>query len=1025
MQFSLPASDLCLPKITPFVTFSPNPLKKTASLLILALVAFELVAAPSAHAQGGGLGGLFNTAQRALQNGDYAKAIGGFQNYLDAAKDSKEPAILNTLDGVYYGLGAAYFNSKQYKEAAEKMSELLKRFPNSRLVPEVQFFLAQALYFNGDHAKALEGFKLAEKTPRFREDSLLLQAEALRKTGKASEAAEPLGRLVEGGIRSGNSARGALQLAVLAADQQDAPKSVDLMTQLSGQLRFLPNVASFNEAVIIIGDALLNNKKQEEALAIYRLLQNKDSVLALQDRQIDQLARLVASRRRQAQTAPDRAGEALSDATRFEVLLSEIRKSREDFDKAPDTLPAVLLRLGKAYYDNGQKWESIAAYDELLLRYPQGPDSENALYALMVTFAEVGQFKKSQEMGDRFLADFPQSERLEEIRYLKGVTALEGEDPEKAVTLLTELLKANPETKYKEEVAYLIANARFDMGFYPEARADYEAFLKAFPESPLAAEVGYRMPLCLVFDGKYKEAVGEFDAFIAKNPESPFLTDALYRLMVCYFAAAVNDKSGKVYNQIIDQTRQFETRYPDAAQLGDVLALRGDAFAGLSELPGQKNHDNEAAEAYLTAFKAARNEESQNYSLFEAIKLWQKNSEWDKVNTTLNEFVRIQPDHPSAATAKYWIGRSLSRQRKDEEAKQFYATEIKAYMSQPRKDGVEMMINELVRLLAKRKRSAPLVAAAAAADPATAAASGSPAADSAVPTAPNEPAAAAAAPAPAPALSPEEELEALIGGEEVSGNRTATARLFLAKALLAQARNDPKLRDTYYDQLGSFEPAALSAYLLGQLAEHCLAKADAARITGDDVKRTEEIDRADALSKELLSSFPKSEFIELGYVAQGEVAYVRNNPQAAYQWFKEAIDVAGATARMREAVFGQAKTLLALNKFGEAKTLFEQVASTREWRGELTPESIFNLGEIEFRQGRFREAIANYQRVFAGYARYADVCGRAYLQAATAFDQLGLRKEAVGHLQELLRNEKIPQRHRDAAREKLKSWGAD
>lgn len=963
-----------------------------------------LVTAGPARAQGTGLGGLYNNAQRALQNGDYAKAIGGFQNYLDAAKDSNEPAILNTLDAVYYGLGAAYFNSKQYKEAADKMGEMLKRFPNSRLVPEVQFFLAQALYFNGDHAKALEGFKLAEKTARFREDSLLLQAEALRKTGKASEAAEPLGRLVEGGIRSGNSARGALQLAVLAAELQDPPKAIDLMTQLSGNLRFLPNVASFNQAVIVIGDALLNNQKQEEALAVYRLLQNKESVLALQDRQIDQLARLVASRRRQAQTAPDRAGEALSDATRFEMLLSEIRKSREDFDKAPDTLPAVLLRLGKAYYDNGQKWESITAYDELLLRYPQGADTETALYALMVAYAEVKQFKKSQEMGDKFLTDFPQSDRLEEIRYLKGVTALEGEDPEKAVSLLSDLLKANPETKYKEEVAYLIANARFDMGFYAEARADYEAFLKAFPQSSLSGEVAYRMPLCLVFDGKYKEAVGELNDFIVKNAESPFLTDARYRLMVCYFAAAVNDKTGKVYGQIIDLTRQFETQYPDSAQLGDVLALRGDAFAGLTELAGQKNHDNEAAEAYLAAFRTARNEESQNYSLFEAIKLWQKNSEWEKVNTTLTDFVKNQPDHPSAATAKYWIGRSLSRQRRDEEAKQFYATEIKAYMSQPRKDGVEMMINELVRLLAKRKKTVPPPAA--------------------VEGQSGEAAAVASAPAAA-AASPEQELEALIGGDEVAKNRTSTARFFLAKALLAQARNDPKLRDTYYDQLGGFEASELSAYLLGQMAEYFLTKADAARIVGDDIKRGEEIDRADAFSKELLASYPKSEFIELGYVAQGEVAYARDNHQAAYQWFKEAIDVAGATARMREAIFGQAKSLLALNKFGEAKSLFEQVASTREWRGELTPESIFNLGEIEFRQGRYREAIANYQRVFAGYAKYVDVCGRAYLQAATSFDQLGMRKEAVNHLQELLRNEKIPQRHRDAAREKLKSWGAD
>jgi hypothetical protein len=36
-----------------------------------------------------------------------------------------------------------------------------------------------------------------------------------------------------------------------------------------------------------------------------------------------------------------------------------------------------------------------------------------------------------------------------------------------------------------------------------------------------------------------------------------------------------------------------------------------------------------------------------------------------------------------------------------------------------------------------------------------------------------------------------------------------------------------------------------------------------------------------------------------------------------------------------------------------------------------------------------------------------------------------MRKEAENTLKELLRSEKIPQRHRDAAREKLKSWGLD
>jgi tetratricopeptide (TPR) repeat protein len=962
-----------------------------------------------AAAQKDGSIALYNNAMRFLQNGENDKAVDAFMQLLDLAKDSKDANAQSSLESVFYGLGAAHFNAKRYSEAAEKLGELLKRFPNSRLAPEVKFFIAQCFFFQDEFQKALDAFKVTETTPRYYEDSLLFQAECYRKLEKASEAAAPLERLAGDDVRSANSARATLQLAVLASAQSDSAKAVSLLTRLSRRLRLLPNVAAFNQAVILVGDALLQAGKAEESLATYRLLRDKKEVLELQSRQADQLQHLIASLRNRArQGTPDQATEILADAARREILLNEIKKSQEEYQKAPDTTPAILMRIGKAFYDGGKKWEAITAYDELLLRYPDVPERQDALFGLLVTYGEVKQYKQAQELADRFVTEFPQSERLEEVRYMKGVLALEGEDPEAAIRILTDLLAASPDTKYKQEVAYMIANAKFAMGQYPASRADYDAFLKSFPDSTLASEVAYRMTLCLVFDGKYEEAIKELNDFIVKNTDSPYLTDAKYRLMVCYFAAAVNDKSGKLYKQIITLTEQFEKEYPDSPQLGEVFALRGDSLAGLGDLAGQANQDDKAAEAYLQGFRVSDDFESQNYNLFEAIKLWQKHGDWVKIQTTLTEFVQAQPDHPSASTAKYWIGRALIKQRREPDAKQYYASEIKKFMTQPRRDAVEMMIRELTQLLGRKRRPAattpPAAQTAAAQTPAVATA---PAAE------------------PPPSMTPEEELEALIGGEDTMKNRTSTARLFLARAMLAQVRNDTRTRDTYYDQLSGFEPNELSAYLLGQMAEYSIDKAETARFKSDLEASKTQLDRAEAFCKELLSSYPKSDFLEFAYVNQGEIAYARKNWAAAHQWFKEAIDVAGAVTKQKEAVFGQAKTLLEMERYPEAKKLFEQVASTREWRGEATPDSLFHLGEIEFRQGRFKEAIAYYQRVYAAYAKYPIPMARAYLQSARAFDKIGMRKEAVNSLGEMLRNEKIPQNYRDEARQLLKDWGAD
>jgi tetratricopeptide (TPR) repeat protein len=116
--------------------------------------------------------------------------------------------------------------------------------------------------------------------------------------------------------------------------------------------------------------------------------------------------------------------------------------------------------------------------------------------------------------------------------------------------------------------------------------------------------------------------------------------------------------------------------------------------------------------------------------------------------------------------------------------------------------------------------------------------------------------------------------------------------------------------------------------------------------------------------------------------------------------------------------------LLESRRYPEARKLYEQVAATREWRGESTVQAIFYLGLIEERQNRLPEAIAHYQRVFVGYQKYVLWVGKAYLKAALCFDKLGKRKEAIAHLQEVLRNDKLGPEVKSEASGLLQQWGA-
>ena len=65
------------------------------------------------------------------------------------------------------------------------------------------------------------------------------------------------------------------------------------------------------------------------------------------------------------------------------------------------------------------------------------------------------------------------------------------------------------------------------------------------------------------------------------------------------------------------------------------------------------------------------------------------------------------------------------------------------------------------------------------------------------------------------------------------------------------------------------------------------------------------------------------------------------------------------------------------------------------------------MGETEARQAKWPEAIADYQRVFVAYQKFLPWAAKSYLRTADAFEKLGKRTEAIAHLKEMLRNDKL------------------
>lgn len=928
---------------------------------------------PPADTTAAALAKTFNQAITSFQAGDYAAAAASLEDVIAKAGPGSQ------LEPVYFTLGAAYFDLGQYSRAAETLKNFRQKYPNSPRVADATYSIAQANLLDKDYEDAAEEFAKLEENQKYRERALLYEGTAEKEFGREKEAIAALEKLVAPGISSSMGENGAMMLADLYAEEKEPDKAGALMTQIFERVDLVDNMVRLNAMAANLGDRLLNQQNDQQAIAAYRHIRSPAEVIKFQTERVTALERQVEENVAGMRANPANALDYVAANNLIQGELSKAKTLRDEAAKLPDFTPGLLLREGKAWYDWDKKWEAIVVFDRLLTRYPQAKEREPAMYSLLTAYADVNQVDSSRQLCEQYLQEFPKGPNADTVGYLLGATALRTNDAKGAETYFGRILEAQPDSIYREQMRFLLGNAKFAQGKYDEAIQEYQRYQKDFPSGQFTEESTYRAALALVFAGKYEQATGQLNQYLQSYTNGTFTSDAKYRLMVCEYAA-------QQYDKVIADAAAWQKQFPGDEMQGEVLSLLGDALEAEGKL-------DEAIPVYVESYKKATTDEVLNYSLFEAAKDMEKQGKWDDISKMFEEFVKQKPANPSVVAAMSWIGKALSHEGKTDEAKQFLVEQLRVYAGDPKREAVELLLQQLVTLCMKRPRP-PVIAVSSPAE--AAAASPAPSA-TAIPT--------------PPAYDAAGELEKQLGPLETNANATTKARIIYARAELATSRRQSAGHDQLIGEIATeFKPDDLSPLLLAQAGDYLLAR-------GSN-------DEATKFYTELKEYFPNSMYLDFAYVGLGEIAFEKKDYPMALNLFTEAADKI-AQSKEKEATIGEAKTLLELGRYDEARTLFEEVAGTREWRGESTAFAVYSLGEIEARQGHWPEAIAYYQRVFVLYQKYLPWVAKAYIGSAEGFEKLGKRPEAIGHLKEMLRDERLQSfPEAQEAKQMLEKWGA-
>ncbi len=934
---------------------------------------------------------LFKAGASAFQSGDYAGAAKSFEAVLSAGPTGE------ALETILFTLASTYFNQKNLPKAEEYYNRCLKEFPDGKNKTKALIAISQIQMQSGRKADAEQTLKKAsEGSGDLAARARLAQASMLADSGKPEEALLALRPMVAGGIKDDLTVQAAMAIVEIESKQGKLDEALKLLDQLQASSELIDNPLQLDILAVRIGDGLLAKGERQKALRMYAIVRPKQVVMDLQKKRIESLGETIADNTASLQKNPKSFMEINAINARLKDDQKQLQTVLDQFEKMPDTEVPVRLRQAKAYDELDQKWETILIWESLLDSSKDPKVREDALFSIGSAFCSLGMPDDAVPVLDRYIAEYPTGKYASQAGYLKGAVALEAGDFPKAEMVFGTLMEKGDSSLLAADMQFLLANSEFAQASdpktpnpskYKEAIEDYQKYLAKFPSGKFAEECTYRIPLSSFQLGDYGKALEGFQDYAKKFPEGTFSGDAGYRIALCYEAA-------NKYDDVIRLCDEWLKKHQGEAVQGEILSLKGDAYAA-------KEMTAESAAAYRDSLKYAESDELLKYSLFEANKQYQKLNDWDAIDEMFRRFAQQHPKHPAAVAAVYWVSKAKIKQGKPEEAKKYLAESILKNINDRRQDAVEMLLTQLAQSCSKRPRP-PLIPKEISPSSAQGVANG-PVADASA-TPPPRP-----SPTPLPPYDADADFAKYLNESNAGVAPLDKARLRFALGQLAGFTKRPdRQKELMASIYKDFPPDQLSAMLLSECGQIALQRG--------------EIDKAKAFFKELMESFPKSDLLEYAYCGMGETALARNQPAEAIRWFDDAVEKANADAKLADITYGKGSALLALGKLDDAKKIFEQVASTKEWRGEITAKALMSMGELEEKRGKPDAALQYYQRVYVAYQRYPSVVIPAYLKAADAFVKIGKPGDAAKNLKDMLSKPRLAASPlADQARKKLES----
>lgn len=753
----------------------------------------------------------------------------------------------------------------------------------------------------------------------------------------------------------------------------------------------------------------------------------------------------------------------------------QFKKIQEEFNANKDYDALISYRIGLCLLELNRPWEAHVAFLDIFENSPSFSRISGAYYYHILALRRIGRNNEAQAKCKEFIAKFPKDDQVSPIALILGDISQEREEFPEAIAhykwVLGNVKTLTPEVI--EEIDFRIAACLFSQVDWAPAQKAFEEFLKKHERSPVRQQVLYMNALCSFFQGKYKETKADFDKYEQEYPKGQFVPDVRYRQAIVKFGTSPRDIPGTI-KLCEDWIKDYAKTNTDEviSQMPEVYTLIGDANIALADEIDKKVKaadldvrvnaktpdkakfveiktkfekekeavTNKAIDAYEAAAKSARtNPQALEFVLGELRKLLPGRGEHKRMRDLFKEIFDWNHNDPKAMTYLYEVIRSTERMgdmpefaaESEKVRKKFSAQladarkavdtlERKPGITQPEIDVAKTAVRklsteleaELAKVEAKRqvsiaeqkKRALKILSDAVAESINDRKQEGTETlivflAEKLARKVKRVKAGAKPEPGAYTSVEAEKELTKLLRLEENRSSLVAQARGFFALGQLAVFTREPEKTAANFAKIAAnYKAEELNPTILGLVGDSLLAK-------GDNKKA------ADYFGY-ILEHSRSSEYADYGFAGLAEIAFANKKYAEALSLCNEAIDNNILMSKELDLRFTRARALAELAKYKEAKDEFEEIAKTREWRGEKTAASLYWLGLMAERQATeekgYNEAIAYYRRCFMTWKRYEVWAAKSYFASAKLFaTKLNQKDAAKVLLKEMLEKDRI------------------